>query len=383
MEHGGLDGRILRGILQHRYTTVPWLLLYTGHSNQHLDYVLQRPIDGWIGRFEHPDFLKKIETFGSPIVHLEAEEMVTHANGIWVDHQKVGAEMAAYYCDAAYTTLLFASSSDQYFERERWRGFRDMAVARGRTCLWFRFDVPHLLDDKGQKHQRPDYLKDLMPTLAKPIGIGCSGDTFALHFARTLEVSHQKLPDEISLIGVGDDPMICDIASPPLSSVDIPGEQIGFEAAELLGSLMAGEDPPTVARMIPPSGIVERQSSSCVALNDPTVAHAVSLMREILNPPLSIPEIAEQTGCTRKTLERKFQQTLNKSPRQQYRELRLDHARRLLRETEFQIQEIAALCGFGKADVFSKEFKKATGTTPSEFRNLNSIVPAYRRGAKL
>jgi len=379
MDHGGLDGRILRGILQHRFTTIPWLLLDAGQTNQWFDQIVKRPIDGWIGRFDNQAFLKQVESMGAPIVHLDAEEMVTHANGIWVDHRKIGEKIANYYCDAAYATLLFASNSNRYDERERWQGFRDAAIKRGRGSLWFRYDIHFLVDEAGQQLKRPLYLKDLMPTLPKPIGIGCVDDLFALNYARTLEVTHQKIPDEIALIGVGNDPMICDISTPPLSSVDLPGEQIGFEAAELLGQLMMGEPAPTEVRMIPPSGIAERQSSSCVALNDPLVAHAVSIMRETINPPIPIPDIAALVGCTRKTLERKFQQALHKSPGQQYRDLRLEHARRLLRETEFQVQEIATLCGFGKADVFSKEFRKATERSPSEFRHLYSILPAYRR----
>jgi LacI family transcriptional regulator len=371
MDHGGLDGRILRGILQHRFTTIPWLILDAGHANQALDSILKRPIDGWIGRFSDPGFLKQIESMGAPVVHLDAEEWVTHANGVWLDHRNIGAEMAAYYCDAAYATLMFASNSNHYEERERWRGFRDEARRRGRGSLWFRYDVGVMEDDSGHRHPRPETLKALMPTLPKPIGIGCANDNFALNFERTLEVSHQKIPDEIALIGVGNAPSMCDVGLPPLSSVDLPGERIGFEAAELLGRLMAGEPGPKEVRLVSPSGIVERQSSSCVALHDPLVAHAVSTMRQHLENPMSIQEIADQAGCTRKTLERRFQQVLDKSPGEQYRILRVDHARVLLKETDFQVKEVAHLCGYGKPDAFSKDFRHQTGVTPTRYRKEN------------
>lgn len=339
-----------------------------GHTSHFLEQVLQKPVDGWIGRFSNKKLLERIESIGAPVVHLDAEDMVTHAKGIWTDHLKIGEMMAEYYCKGAYTTLIFASHSGQHYEKERWFGFRNTASRFGVSSLWFRYDCMHLLTESGERIPRPRFLKDLMPTLPKPIGIACSDDNFALDYGRTLEVSQQKIPDEISLMGVGNDTMICDISNPPLSSVNLPGEQIGYEAAALLNRLMQGEAPPTHARLIPPSGIVERQSSNCVALHDQAVAHAVSIMRQDIQDPLSIPAISKRVGCTRKTLERKFQTALKKTPGEQYREIRLDHARLLLRETDLQIQEISNRCGFGKSDVFSKEFRKQTGVSPSDFR---------------
>jgi len=375
MARYGMDGRILRGILQYRLTTIPWLLMEGGHSNSFLEELLENRLDGLIGRIDDPALLERLQQREIPLVHLSGEEWIRDSSGIWLDHEAVGRMMARYYCEAAYSSLLFATAADAYYERERWRGFHLEASRLGMPSLWYRSDIRELETQDGRRIPRPRFLKDLMPTLRKPTGVACSSDRYALDFIRTLQVSRQRIPEEIAVLGTGNDTSLCEIVYPPLSSVDLPGEQIGYEAAMLLDRLMSGDALPEQARMIGPSGIVERQSTSPIPLHDHQVAQAVSLMRENLSPLLTIQDLAELCGCSRKTLERKFQQALQKSPGQQYRELRLEHARRLLRETRLRIQEVAQHCGYGKADVFSKEFRRSSGLAPSEFRKEYGQYP--------
>ncbi len=86
--------------------------------------------------------------------------------------------------------------------------------------------------------------------------------------------------EEVAVIGVDNEELLCQMCDPPLSTVVPNAERIGYEAAELLDRLMSGESAPEGERLIEPVGVITRQSTDTLAISDPEVATAVRFIRE-------------------------------------------------------------------------------------------------------
>src|SRR5262249_13568616 len=148
---------------------------------------------------------------------------------------------------------------------------------------------------------------------------------------------------------------ICDFAPVPLSSIDDNLERIGYEGARLLGQIMSGKRIKTEPILIPPKGIVTRMSTNVLAVPDPKVARAVRFIFEHF-PQINIgvPEIAAAAGLSRSALDRAFFKFLGRSPAQELLKVRVEHAKKLLLESELKAHEIAAQTGFSSIVHFSQ-----------------------------
>lgn len=176
-----------------------------------------------------------------------------------------------------------------------------------------------------------------------------------------------SVPEQVAIVGVDNDDVICRMADPPLTSIPHRSEQIGYEAAVLLSRRMTGATLTTETILIPPSSLVVRRSTDIVAIEDPLMAQALKLIRSC-NGNISVTELAHQVGLSRRVLERRFLQTIAVPPHDQITSERLQRAKMLLQDTDFSMEAIAGELGMSSAAYFGAFFKKLTGQTPGDFR---------------
>ncbi|MBR7889459.1 GlxA family transcriptional regulator [Marinomonas sp. A79] len=105
-----------------------------------------------------------------------------------------------------------------------------------------------------------------------------------------------------------------------------------------------------------------------IGTGQPKLVEAVQLMEANIQEPLSSDDIAFHVGVSRRHLERLFKSNLDIVPSRYYLELRLQHAKQLIVQTDKAITDIGALCGFGSAPHFSTTYKGFFGITPREER---------------
>ena len=172
------------------------------------------------------------------------------------------------------------------------------------------------------------------------------------------------------------DEFLCVLASPPLSSVRLPLERMGYEAAALLDRLMAGRAAPSKPAFLPPVDVITRQSTDSMAVSDVDVRAALQFMRDNAHRPFKIEQVAEHVRISRRSLEHKFQRTLGRSPLRELRRIQLERARNLLVTTSNPIASIAHDCGFGSMVQFWSVFKKELKSSPTKFRARNSLTHA-------
>jgi LacI family transcriptional regulator, galactose operon repressor len=176
------------------------------------------------------------------------------------------------------------------------------------------------------------------------------------------------MPEQVALAGVDNDDLFCELARPPLSSVAIPAERIGYEAAALLDRLLAGARPPRQPLLLPPVRLVARQSSDVVALDDPNVAAALRVIRTNAHVALRVADIVRKVPISRRALERRFRQALHRGLGDEIRRVHVDRAKDLLAATDLPVAMVAERSGFCGSGHLCVVFRQDTGQTPTAYR---------------
>jgi LacI family transcriptional regulator len=229
----------------------------------------------------------------------------------------------------------------------------------------------------GVKHHagaEPDWnldvakLAEWLRELPKPVGIltwnADSGRQviYAAHRARL------QVPEEVALLSGSDDDLLCEVSLVPISAVLVATEQIGYRAAEVLDRLLRGRAAPKSPTLIPPVGIVTRQSTDTLAIRDRALALAMSFIRSNAAKPIQVDDVARHVGLSRRVLERRFAQVLDRTVAEEIRRVHFDRAKTLLVETNLAIPEVAEAAGFGTPEYFAYVFKREMGRTPLKYR---------------
>ena len=204
--------------------------------------------------------------------------------------------------------------------------------------------------------------------LPKPTGLLAYNDEEAARLLSLCLDMGLKVPEEIAILGIGNDTFLCENQPVPLSSVDDELERSGYEGAALLERLMEGEPPPDSPVLVPCVRVVARRSTDTLATDSPVLRRALELLSADLRRVPSIPQIAKAAGVSRATLDRLFMRELGRPAHAELLRRRLAEARELLRETTLPVAEISDACGFCNPGYFAVAFTRAEGATPAKWR---------------
>ena len=205
--------------------------------------------------------------------------------------------------------------------------------------------------------------------------IFCYNDCVAADIVDTCIECGIKIPEQVAVLGVDNDPVICDCVQVPLSSVRHDLEGMAYEAAALLDRLMNGEPAPVSPKRITPKGVVTRKSTDILAVEDPDVGNALNYIRDNFRKVnLSVDDVVTHGRVPRRTLERAFRDELQRTILHEILRVRVSHAQRLLETTPNSVTDVAAQSGFASLNHFFRVFRRQTGLTPRTF------MQAHRQG---
>ncbi len=210
-------------------------------------------------------------------------------------------------------------------------------------------------------------LQRWLENLPKPVGIFAINDIWGRETAEMCRQAGLSVPEQVAIIGVDNDEFICQMTQPELSSVAIPWEKIGFEAAACLDRLLRGQAAPPSPILIPPAEVITRHSSDVVAVDDPWLAQALQFIHQHAREPINVHDVLRAVPIERRQFERQCRRVLGRSPLREIRRVRMEHARRLLAETDLPMHRVAECCGISEKE-FAGAFRKETGTTPLRWR---------------
>lgn len=210
-----------------------------------------------------------------------------------------------------------------------------------------------------------------LKTLPKPVGIMTCNDDRGHHVLEACKIANLHVPEEVSVIGVDNDVLICDLCDPPLTSIALNTESAGYAAAELLDRLMKGE--PMKNQKIPVNAthVVKRQSTDILAIEDSDVIAAIRFIRQNAKSKILVNDVVASTCLSRRSLESRFRKIINRSIQEEIRKVRTELISQMLMESNLSIAEITSTFNFTDMEHMSRYFKKEKGISLREFRRLN------------
>jgi LacI family transcriptional regulator len=263
----------------------------------------------------------------------------------------------------------YAATAINSWSEERERSFVSHLGKRGFLCDSYvdRHKVlPHWVN---MQHSLAEWLT----SLPKPVAIMAANDNRARHVLEACRGLDLRVPDDVAVIGVGNDELLCQLGRPPLSSIEQGAKRLGYEAAKLLDGIICGRKPRQRRFVIDPTEVVTRQSTDVVAIDDPIVGKAVSFIQEHACANIKVPKVVEAVAVSRSKLETRFAKALGYSVHTAIRQVQLQRARKLISSTSLPLKEIAANVGFQTVQQMTVLFGRTFGRSPGRFRKMHSL----------
>ena len=220
---------------------------------------------------------------------------------------------------------------------------------------------------EGEARMKP--LIAWLQSLPKPVGILTFDDKLGERVLTACHWADLAVPDQVAVLGIGNDDLISKLTWPSLSSINVPAERMGFEAAQILDDAMQGKPIEESRRKISPTDVTMRGSTASLAVQDVVVESAAQFIREHAGDAIGVGHVARAVGVSRRTLDRRFAKALGRSVHEEIAVVRMQRACVLLSDSLNSVGSIADACGFGTAASFSRAFHRQVGCWPTEYRN--------------
>ncbi|MEM7013927.1 MAG: substrate-binding domain-containing protein, partial [Verrucomicrobiota bacterium] len=283
---------------------------------------------------------------------------------------RAGGRMAAeHLISRGFQNLGYLGWTRDVVSRGELDAFRQATEDQGFSCNAHRFGRTSIEGSAPGWESFVHGLDDWIASWQLPIGVFVTQDIVGRYLINRCKANGLDVSRQIAIVGNGNEPSICEAPPPTLTSIDTSYAEVGYRAAQLLDRLMDGEAAPEGPEFVPPRGLIPRQSTDSFAADDPLVARALRFIAEHGHEgKMQVNDVAKAVGVNRRTLERKFSESLDQSIAGEIARLRIERAKRRLVQTDEQLKMIAKDCGFESPDRFSKVFLRLEGVSPRQYR---------------
>ncbi|MHB8813988.1 MAG: XylR family transcriptional regulator [Steroidobacteraceae bacterium] len=358
---------ILRGITRYVHEHTQWSLYHEAHglTDAVPAWLSTWRGDGIIARIQTQSMANAIAATGIPTVDVLG--MIPHLAVplVHVDNTAVARMAAEHLMERGVRRFAFYGIQGENWSAQRWLGL----AAAASPVEVLKYEQPRDATDRRSWERVENRLARWLSSLPKPVGILVCSDQCGPQVLEACRRAGVDVPDRAAVIGVDNDETLCEVCYPALSSVDAGHVSVGYEAARVLDGLLRGGRPPAHPVLIAPQGVVARQSTDVLAVDDPALAVALKLIRERAHLGLNVDMLAREVGVSRSVLQRRFRARLNRPIHQAILAARVREAQNLLTKTTLPLATIAARAGFRHQEYMGAVFKARFGTTPAEVRS--------------
>jgi len=323
---------------------------------------------GTIARISNHYIARHVAAARAPVVNVSAIELrgVDFCR-VTTDLRATGRLAAEHLLERGLKHFAYGASPRLSYVQHQYRGFADALGRAGYPCPSYEPGCrPN--SHRGWAAQQRE-LAQWLTALPRPVGILAWATTLGRQLIESCHQIGLNVPEDVAILGGDWDELLCETSTPPLSGVAVPSEQVGHEAALQLDRLMRGEAAPAEPIRIEPHGVVARQSTDLLAIEDDDLAQAIRFIRGHAAEPIEVKDVLREVAISRRHLERGFQKVLGRSPSAEIRRQHIESARRLLTETDLPIPHVAAASGFSSPTYFAYIFKRETGLSPLKYRS--------------
>jgi len=362
--------KVVEGILAYARRQADWQIMrFPERLSPSLDWLQGWQGDGAFVILSTPEDARIAGTLPFPVVNITAYFAEPGVATVTADHREIGRVAARHLLDRRFKKFGYYGSKDLHFSELRRDGFVEVIKEHGGNCAVL--EVSSIVASGRMWLRQQMQLEKWLRSLQPPVAIMASTDLRADMLLQTCRRLGLRVPDHIAVIGVDNDPVIVSHAQPPLSSVARDDQQAGELAASLLDKLMAGQRNQRQVLFVPPTGVVARQSSETMAVDDPELAGLVQYIRKHIAENFGVERLLPLASCSRRSLENRFRTHLGASPAEIIQRLRVDEARRLIEANgKMPLANVAAACGFSDVRHLRLVFRRRQRQSAAEYRRL-------------
>jgi LacI family transcriptional regulator len=326
-------------------------------------------VEGIVAAVDAPRAMERLCALRVPVVNVSNTLVDSPLPLVTQDDVAVGRLAARHLAGCGCRTAAFCGPAGLAFSEERLAGFRQAwrQVAPGEVRV---MDAWPGADQQGYRR-----MVRWLAGLPRGVGVFAVMDELALALIRAARELGRAVPEEVAILGAGDDDFWVEFESVPLSSIRLPARAIGYEAGAMIDELMRTGRRRAPARRLPVGEVAARRSTAVVFAEDEAVARAVRFIREHATRSPYVAEVARAAGVSRSALQVRFKATLGRTILQEVGRCRMEAAATLLRATDLKLAVVAERCGFPNSQRFSVLFRRSNGVTPRDYRQ------AVRSGA--
>lgn len=401
--HAGYDRAVLQGIVRYSRIRGPWNLYLAGVEPglplPEMEAFSGKPLgasdgsaspprvalpdlrrwnlSGIVGRLQSRHLERWAMAANVPVIALDLseEQLDSHralatVSELRSDSYEAGQMAAEHLLERGFRTFGYCGYPGRTWSERSREGFCKRIRKAGFSC-----DIYELPAHKQPIlwQQERSFVAAWLRSLSTPVGIMSCNDVRGRQVLEASAINGLSVPNDVAVVGVDDDQLLCELSNPPLSSVVLNAEQGGFQAAELLDELMKHRRRKPRRIDVKPLWVLARQSTDVLAVDDADVAAAARYIRDHLERPLTVQEIVNHTALSRRTLELRFEKVLKRSIRGEVQRARLSWVKRLLVETSLPVGKIASLTGFKGNSYLTEVFHRETGETPAHYRTRHRL----------
>jgi LacI family transcriptional regulator len=358
---------LLVGIKKYLVSHPHWSIYLGEHSRHETDLSW---LDSWrghgvIARIENQETADRVRELGLPAVDLSAGRLVPELPCVETDDDLIAQWAVEHFAVRGLRHFAYCGDSQFGWSVKRGARFAARVHEMGFDCHEFRIEPSgKLADDRWE-------MAEWLLALPKPIGILACYDIAGQELLEACKIANLAVPDSVAVLGVDNDELICNLTSPPLSSIQSDTTQTGFLAASLLDEMMSGQAVPPQLIPIEPLRVVTRQSSDTLSVSDPLVARALQLIRDRADYGVPVSTIEHHVGLSRRSLDYRFLQVLGHTVHEEILRVRMERLADLLIRTDWTLSQLAEHQGFSHSEYMGVAFKKYTGKSPGDYRRAN------------
>ena len=324
--------------------------------------------DGVIARISRKGLYDELMAFGKPVVNVSGIELKGVGVPRVTNDYQASAELAVgHFASRGFRHLAYCGHDKLSYVARHCEAFESVAAERGFSCEVFRSGSKSA---KSSWQEGRDDLVTWLNGLPKPVGIFTWGSERGRSLLNACLEAGIAVPEQVAVLGGDEDELLCDVCTPPLSAIVTPAEQAGYEAARILHVMIEGKPAPDDNVLLAADEVHTRQSTDILAIEDEDVSRVVSYIREnIQDSSLQVADLANLVSISRRALERRFNQALGYGPAHEIQTTRNQLVKKMLRETDMSITDLASRAGYASHEYMIRAFRKETGKTPLKYRS--------------
>lgn len=321
--------------------------------------------DGIIGQLYNDMDIKLILESKIPVVAQDFKERFKELPNITGAYRETGLMGASYFLQKGFKNFAFYGFNDIVWSRERAEGFEEKINSVGYKVHYFEHRKSRSTD---LWYYKSNSLSKWLVSLPKPIALMTCDDNQGLHITEACKQNKIRIPEEVAVLGVDNDVMLCDLSDPPLSSIAMDVEKGGYDTAKLMDYMIKNGFDSHYDIVVKPTQIITRQSTDIYATNDDHIASTLKYIHKNIEKNLQVDEVVKQVPLSRRTLEKRFLQITGFPIYKYISNLRIEKFAQKLLETDQTVFEIAMDLGLNDSKNIARQFKQVKGCNPVEYR---------------